>query len=200
MSTSASGEASSTAAVSCAESIPSESGAAGQYNELHNDTAAPQAPAVSASVSANEDMPVPAAVALEHPQSSRSPLQILEQDSLNISQHPADRALSQVGASMRQEPAAVADPPASARSGAVPRLAAGDPHDAARSGAPDPAAARTGMAVTWLGTSSGAPTLKRNVSCISLRLPHATFLVDAGEGSCKQVGSPHNFPSCATCL
>lgn len=44
------------------------------------------------------------------------------------------------------------------------------------------------MAVTWLGTSSGAPTLKRNVSCISLRLPHATFLVDAGEGSCKQVG------------
>ncbi|EIE27077.1 Metallo-hydrolase/oxidoreductase [Coccomyxa subellipsoidea C-169] len=43
------------------------------------------------------------------------------------------------------------------------------------------------MAVTWLGTSSGAPTLKRNVSCISLRLPHSTFLVDAGEGSCRQL-------------
>ncbi|CAL8470437.1 g9979 [Coccomyxa elongata] len=187
VSTSASGEASSTAAVSCAESISSESGAAGQYYELHNDTAAPQAPAVSASVSADEDMPVPAAAALEHPQSNESPSQIVEQESLNISQHPADRALSEVGASMRQETAVVADPLASARSGAVASLAARDPQDAARSGAGDPAAARTGMAVTWLGTSSGAPTLKRNVSCISLRLPHATFLVDAGEGSCKQL-------------
>ena len=44
-----------------------------------------------------------------------------------------------------------------------------------------------GLAVTWLGTSSGAPTLKRNVSCIAVRLPSSTFLVDAGEGSCRQV-------------
>lgn len=46
-----------------------------------------------------------------------------------------------------------------------------------------------GLAVTWLGTSSGAPTLLRNVSCIAVRLPHSTFLVDAGEGSCRQVRS-----------
>ena len=44
-----------------------------------------------------------------------------------------------------------------------------------------------GLAVTWLGTSSGAPTLKRNVSCIAVRLPSSTFLVDCGEGSCRQV-------------
>ncbi|CAL5218555.1 g246 [Coccomyxa viridis] len=52
---------------------------------------------------------------------------------------------------------------------------------------PDPVASKTGLAVTWLGTSSGAPTLKRNVSCIAVRLPSSTFLVDAGEGSCRQV-------------
>ena len=63
-----------------------------------------------------------------------------------------------------------------------------DPSPAARLGVGDKEAAKTGMAVTWLGTSSGAPTLKRNVSCISLRLPNSTFLVDSGEGSCRQVG------------
>ncbi len=82
----------------------------------------------------------------------------------------------------------------SARSGnlqatGAARSGAADLSAAARVGAaPDQAAAKTGMAVTWLGTSSGAPTLKRNVSCISLRLPQSTFLVDAGEGSCRQVG------------
>ena len=45
----------------------------------------------------------------------------------------------------------------------------------------------TGLAVTWLGTSSGAPTTSRNVSCIAVRLPNSTFLVDSGEGSCRQV-------------
>eukprot|EP00884_Botryococcus_braunii_P012212 jgi/Botrbrau1/20992/Bobra.0144s0011.1 len=44
----------------------------------------------------------------------------------------------------------------------------------------------TGMAVTWLGTSSGAPTPRRNVSCILLRLPSQTIMVDCGEGSSVQ--------------
>ncbi|KAL6748432.1 beta-lactamase-like protein [Haematococcus lacustris] len=46
---------------------------------------------------------------------------------------------------------------------------------------------RTGMAVTWLGTSSGSPTLDRNVSCTALRLPGVTWLVDCGEGSHRQL-------------
>ena len=50
-----------------------------------------------------------------------------------------------------------------------------------------PAVLNTGMAVTWLGTSSGSPTLRRNVSSIVLRLPHAALMVDAGEGTCKQI-------------
>ena len=61
-----------------------------------------------------------------------------------------------------------------------------------------------GLAVTWLGTSSGAPTLKRNVSCIALRLPRASFLVDAGEGTCRQARRLPNLPlwnmTCATCI
>ncbi|BDA44477.1 Zinc phosphodiesterase ELAC protein 1 [Coccomyxa sp. Obi] len=192
VSSSAAGEAGSTAAPS-AELASGERAAAGQH-ELHDSTVAPQPPAVSKSRAADEDMPVPASVASEQPLFSASRAEISGRKSLNINQQPADRALSEAEASMRQD----ADPPASARSSAVAGSAAGDPPGAARSGAgdprgaarlgvPDPAAAKTGMAVTWLGTSSGAPTLKRNVSCISLRLPHATFLVDAGEGSCKQL-------------
>lgn len=45
----------------------------------------------------------------------------------------------------------------------------------------------TGMAVTYLGSSSGAPTKDRNVSCTVLRLPEALYMVDCGEGSCRQV-------------
>jgi ribonuclease Z len=53
--------------------------------------------------------------------------------------------------------------------------------------------------VTWLGTSSGNPTQRRNVSCIALRLqppapsrsaappPERLVLVDAGEGSRNQL-------------
>ena len=52
-----------------------------------------------------------------------------------------------------------------------------------------------GLAVTWLGTSSGAPTLRRNVSCIALRLRRASFLVDAGEGTCRQVCEAPTPPS-----
>lgn len=43
------------------------------------------------------------------------------------------------------------------------------------------------LQVTWLGTSSGAPTPQRNVSSIAYRLPQGTFLVDCGEGTCRQV-------------
>ncbi|KAK9833694.1 hypothetical protein WJX74_002985 [Apatococcus lobatus] len=54
-------------------------------------------------------------------------------------------------------------------------------------GSPDEATALTGMAVTWLGTSSGNPTIHRNVSCAVLRLPYSAFLVDCGEGTAKQI-------------
>lgn len=49
------------------------------------------------------------------------------------------------------------------------------------------------MAVTWLGTSSGNPTIHRNVSCAVLRLPHSTFLVDCGEGTAKQVSTVNHL-------
>jgi ribonuclease Z len=68
----------------------------------------------------------------------------------------------------------------------------------------------TGLAVTWLGTSSGAPSLHRNISCTVLRHrrgsaaaaaatgaappaiaspppPTNAFIVDAGEGSARQL-------------
>ncbi len=42
------------------------------------------------------------------------------------------------------------------------------------------------MAVSWLGTSSGAPTGERNVSCTMLRTPGASYMVDVGEGTQRQ--------------
>jgi hypothetical protein len=44
----------------------------------------------------------------------------------------------------------------------------------------------TGLAVTWLGTSSGTPTRDRNISCTLVRLPGAMYMVDCGEGSHRQ--------------
>lgn len=41
--------------------------------------------------------------------------------------------------------------------------------------------------MTWLGTSSGAPTLVRNVSCTLVRMPQRVFLVDCGEGTHRQL-------------
>jgi ribonuclease Z len=42
--------------------------------------------------------------------------------------------------------------------------------------------------VTWLGTSSGAPTNRRNVSCIAVRYgDDKLFLVDCGEGARNQL-------------
>ncbi|KAG2492115.1 hypothetical protein HYH03_009606 [Edaphochlamys debaryana] len=46
---------------------------------------------------------------------------------------------------------------------------------------------KTGLAVTFLGTNSGTPTLERNVSCTLVRLPGAVHLVDCGEGSHRQL-------------
>eukprot|EP00951_Prasinocladus_malaysianus_P008144 scaffold58899_cov23-Prasinocladus_malaysianus.AAC.2 len=47
---------------------------------------------------------------------------------------------------------------------------------------------QTGMAVTWLGSSSGAPTPARNVSCTAVELGDAgVALVDCGEGAKRQL-------------
>jgi hypothetical protein len=45
----------------------------------------------------------------------------------------------------------------------------------------------TGLAVTWLGSSSGTPTRDRNVSCTVLQQPGSLCLVDVGEGSSRQM-------------
>ncbi|GIL84558.1 hypothetical protein Vretimale_14606 [Volvox reticuliferus] len=46
---------------------------------------------------------------------------------------------------------------------------------------------KTGLALTWLGTNSGTPTLERNVSCTLVRLPGAVQMVDCGEGTHRQL-------------
>lgn len=43
------------------------------------------------------------------------------------------------------------------------------------------------VSVTWLGTSSGNPTPRRNVSSIAVRFGDDFFLVDCGEGTCNQL-------------
>lgn len=53
----------------------------------------------------------------------------------------------------------------------------------------------TGMAVTWLGTSSGAPTLQRNVSSICVRWPYTTYVFDAGEGTQVQLLKSDMYPA-----
>jgi hypothetical protein len=47
----------------------------------------------------------------------------------------------------------------------------------------------TGLAVTWLGTSSGAPTRDRNISCTVVRYPDSLYMVDTGEGTYRQLQS-----------
>jgi hypothetical protein len=48
---------------------------------------------------------------------------------------------------------------------------------------------RTGMAVQWLGTSSGAPTQHRNVSSILLLQRRQVLMVDCGEGTVNQLAT-----------
>lgn len=45
----------------------------------------------------------------------------------------------------------------------------------------------TGLAVQWLGTSSGAPTAQRNVSSILLLQRQRVLMVDCGEGTINQL-------------
>lgn len=47
----------------------------------------------------------------------------------------------------------------------------------------------TGLAVQWLGTSSGAPTAQRNVSSILLLQQHRVLMVDCGEGTINQLAT-----------
>ena len=51
------------------------------------------------------------------------------------------------------------------------------------------------MSVTWLGTSSGSPSMRRNVSSIALCHGQCTYLVDCGEGSSRQVLRSHINPA-----
>ena len=51
------------------------------------------------------------------------------------------------------------------------------------------------MSVTWLGTSSGSPSMRRNVSSIALCHGQCTYLVDCGEGSTRQVLRSHVNPA-----
>ena len=53
--------------------------------------------------------------------------------------------------------------------------------------------------VQWLGTSSGAPTGRRNVSCIAVRYgPERIFLVDCGEGTRNQMRAAGFDPALVT--
>ena len=49
--------------------------------------------------------------------------------------------------------------------------------------------------MTWLGTSSGSPSNERNVSCTVVQTPNASFLVDCGEGSQRQLLQANIDPS-----
>ena len=51
------------------------------------------------------------------------------------------------------------------------------------------------LSVTWLGTSSGSPSLRRNVSCIALTLGQSTYLVDCGEGTSRQALKANIHPA-----
>ncbi|KAI5072497.1 hypothetical protein GOP47_0012603 [Adiantum capillus-veneris] len=53
-----------------------------------------------------------------------------------------------------------------------------------------------GMQLCFLGTSSSIPTLRRNTSCLALRLDRVTYLFDCGEGVQKQLyKTPFRFGS-----
>lgn len=47
----------------------------------------------------------------------------------------------------------------------------------------------------WLGTSSGAPSNQRNISSILLRTRADTFMVDAGEGTVRQLMAANINPA-----
>lgn len=108
---------------------------------------------------------------------------------------------------------AVAAPPAPAPAQPPPAAGAHEPRAGLRSSGPRPRRAstatlppapqaaappspapsedrwalKTGLGVTWLGTSSGAPTVVRNVSCTLVRQPDRMIMVDCGEGTHRQL-------------
>ena len=45
----------------------------------------------------------------------------------------------------------------------------------------------TGLEITWLGTSSGAPTFSRNVSATAVRTKDEVWLFDCGEATQHQM-------------
>lgn len=52
-----------------------------------------------------------------------------------------------------------------------------------------------GMQLVFLGTSSSIPTLRRNTSCLALRLDGVVYLFDCGEGAQKQLNRTPFRPS-----
>eukprot|EP00250_Pteridium_aquilinum_P027012 c34008_g1_i1 orf=85-1278(+) len=52
-----------------------------------------------------------------------------------------------------------------------------------------------GMQLCFLGTSSSIPTLRRNTSCLALRLDGVVYLFDCGEGAQKQLNRTTFRPS-----
>ena len=86
-----------------------------------------------------------------------------------------------------------------ASSSTVSTQAAAAAPEGARSGSSSRAGqspAAPELSVTWLGTSSGSPSLRRNVSCIALTLGQSTYLVDCGEGTSRQVLRANIHPAC----
>lgn len=81
-------------------------------------------------------------------------------------------------------------PPSSTQAAAVPMPSASNRQNPSQHSTPAQSSNLTQvphMSVTWLGTSSGSPSMRRNVSSIALCLGHCTYLVDCGEGSSRQV-------------
>lgn len=51
------------------------------------------------------------------------------------------------------------------------------------------------MELEFLGTSSAASTITRNVSCLAFHYKHGVFLFDCGEGTTRQLLKSHVKPS-----
>lgn len=84
------------------------------------------------------------------------------------------------------QPAAAASPPSSLTAPSAPPTPP-HPDDDAAPEASQPDASRdpgfSGMELEFLGTSSGQPTLWRNVSALGVRFPAENWLFDCGEGT-----------------
>lgn len=111
--------------------------------------------------------------------------QIQDQQPLSVSRQ---QGAAQV--SVQQHSSTDHRPPSSTQSAAAPTPLAPNRHDPSQQST----LARSSnlalvphMSVTWLGTSSGSPSMRRNVSSIALCHGQCTYLVDCGEGSSRQV-------------